>query len=58
MSATPASLAKKIIDRLVKEGLVRREDRTSLLAKFETGSLTSEDWRLALELALGKEAGE
>jgi lipopolysaccharide biosynthesis regulator YciM len=56
---TPSSqLAEKIMQRLTEEKLFRPEDQKKLLERIADGSIKQEDWRLAIELALGKEGGE
>lgn len=53
---TPSSqLAEKIMQRLAEEKLFRPEDQKKLLERIADGSIKQEDWRLAIELALGKE---
>ena len=55
---TPAiQLATKIIAHLIDEKLLTADDRKKLLAKLAEGKLKPEDWRLAIEMALGKEQG-
>lgn len=55
MDTPSAQLASKILERLINEKLLAPEDRAKLLSKLAEGKLKSEDWRLALELAQGKE---
>jgi hypothetical protein len=55
MDTPSGQLAAKIMDRLILEGILTPEDRAKLLSKLAGGQLQSEDWRLAVELALGKE---
>lgn len=53
---TPSSqLAEKIMQRLAEEKLFRPEDQKKLLERIADGSIKQEDWRLAIELSLGKE---
>lgn len=54
--ATPSlQLANKILDRLVNENLLAEDDRVKLGAKLADGTLKSEDWRLAIEIAQARE---
>jgi hypothetical protein len=43
-----------IIDRLVKEGLIRPNEREKLGAQLAEGTLKPEDWNLAIEVATSK----
>lgn len=53
---TPSSqLAEKIMQRLAEEKLFRPDDQKKLLERIADGSIKQEDWRLAIELSLGKE---
>lgn len=53
---TPSSqLAENIMQRLAEEKLFRPEDQKKLLERIADGSIKQEDWRLAIELSLGKE---
>lgn len=40
---------------MIEEKLLSQDDQAKLLSKLAGGKLTSEDWRLAIELAQGKE---
>lgn len=55
MDTPSEQLASKILDRLITQKLLTPDDRAKLLSKLAAGKLKSEDWRLALELAYGKE---
>ena len=55
MEKPSTQLAAKVLDRLLKEKLIRADDRAKLLPKLAEGKLNGEDWRLAVELSLGKE---
>jgi hypothetical protein len=49
---TPSEmLAKKILERLIKEKLLTEDSAKKLLPKFIEGKLHSEDWRLPIELS-------
>lgn len=53
---TPSErLASKIMDRLVESNLLAPDDRAKLLSKLAEGKVRAEDWRLAIELAPGRE---
>lgn len=56
MDTPSQALAAKITDRLVQEGLLSPNGAKRLKPKLAEGKLTSEDWRLAIELAGKKEA--
>jgi hypothetical protein len=50
--ATPSqALAAKIIERLVREGLITADAAKTLQPKLAEGALRPEDWRLAIEVA-------
>lgn len=55
MDTPSKQLASKIIERLVEEKLIRPGDRAKLLSKLAEGKISAEDWRLAVELAQGKD---
>ncbi|WP_316980116.1 hypothetical protein [Shumkonia mesophila] len=44
-------LAALIVDRLVKEGLLRAEKRDQLAAKIAAGTMKESDWNLDIDLA-------
>jgi hypothetical protein len=48
-------LAFLTFDRLVKAGLLRADRRHALISKMSAGTITSEDWRLEIELTEIKE---
>ncbi len=48
-------LADRILKRLIEEKIVSPEDHRKLLDKLATGTLTSDDWRLAVEIAAERE---
>lgn len=58
MDSPSMQLAVKVLDRLIEEKLLKVDDRKKLLQSLADGKLKSEDWRLAIELALGKERRE
>lgn len=52
------ALAKEVVDRLVKAGLLRTEKRDILVAKIASGDMKGEDWRLEIDLAQAKVANK
>jgi hypothetical protein len=50
MDTPSEKLARKIIDRLIREGLVTEQAGNKMLTKLAEGTLQAEDWRLPLEL--------
>ncbi len=49
---TPAqTLAAKITERLVREGLITADAAKAMTPKLADGKLRSEDWQLPVELA-------
>lgn len=53
---TPAqALARRIVERLIKENLISTDDASELLPKLADGKLRGEDWRLPIELNGAKE---
>jgi hypothetical protein len=54
----PASqLATLVVDRLIKDGLLRPEKRDQLIAKVAAGEMKDEDWNLEIDLS-SREAAE
>ncbi len=53
-----ATLAITIVDALLAESLIPGSKKKDLQAKLGTGRVTSQEWRLLLELALPKPDGE
>ena len=51
-------LATRVIDRLVEAGLVRPERRDHIWAKVAAGTIKGEDWRLEIDAASEKAAGQ
>ena len=45
------TLAEQIAERLTQVGLIRDTERDRFQKKLAEGTLKSEDWRLAIELA-------
>ena len=56
MSTPSHDLAKKILERLTSEKLVTDDDAKKLAAKLADGKVRPEDWRLAIEKAIEKDA--
>ncbi len=52
MSTPSERLAERIAERLVAEGLVRREDAPRLVPRIAAGEMQAEYWRIAVERAL------
>lgn len=54
---TPSQiLTGKIVQRLIDAKILREDDARVLAPKIAAGKLTQDDWRLAVEKALEKEA--
>ena len=52
---TPSDiLAKRITDRLVKEGLLTEAEGKKARSTIVSGKMRAEDWRLSIELATEK----
>lgn len=55
---TPSSqLAVFVVDRLIKDGLLRSEKRAELIAKVAVGEMKEMDWNLEIDLS-GQEVSE
>jgi hypothetical protein len=55
---TPSEiLAKRITDRLVKEGLLIEAVAEKARSTIASGKMRAEDWRLSIELAMEKKEG-
>ncbi len=52
MSSPSVVLAERIVRKLLAEQLVLSGDATRLQASLTDGTLTGQDWRLALDKAL------
>lgn len=46
-----AQLAARIVDRLIKSGVLRAEKRDALIAKIAAGTMSGPDWELEIDLA-------
>jgi len=59
ISGNPSQqLAALLVDRLIKEGLLRGEKRDQLAEKIASGKMREDDWRLEIDLAIEKAAKE
>jgi hypothetical protein len=56
MDTPSQNLAGKIVQRLVDAKILREDDARVLAPKMAAGKVTQDDWRLAVEKALEKEA--
>ncbi len=54
MDKPSETLAKRIVDRLVKESLFTEAAAKKALAAIASGKMSAEDWRLPIELATEK----
>ena len=54
MDTASEQLARKIVNRLIHEGLVTEQAGDKMLTKLADGTLQAEDWRLPLELGKSK----
>ena len=52
MESPSEKLAKRIVERLVEEGLVTSERGKRIQSKLPTGQVQSEDWRAEIELSV------
>jgi hypothetical protein len=52
MEAPSEQLTDKILEKLVSQRLILKEDALKLRAKFASGTLSPEDWRLPIEKAI------
>ncbi|MBC7986326.1 MAG: hypothetical protein H7X93_06600 [Sphingomonadaceae bacterium] len=51
-----AKLAALAVDRLIASGLLRADERDALIAKIGAGSMSGDDWKLEIDLAITKGA--
>jgi len=49
MSSPSEQLAVLVVERLVAEGLVTEGDAAKLTTRVVAGTMSAEDWRLAIE---------
>lgn len=52
------NLSNLVVNRLIEAGLVRADKRAALVAKIAAGTMSSEDWKLEIDLASPKEASQ
>ena len=51
-TASPsAQLSARVVDLLIKGGLLRPERKAVLVAEISSGAMKSADWRLEIELS-------
>ena len=55
MSTPSEKLAEKIVERLIQEKLLTKQEGKKILPKMAEGTLRPEDWRLPIELSAPKE---
>ena len=53
-----AKLAALAVERLIASGLLRANKRDAMIAKIAAGIMSSADWKLEIDLASAKEAGQ
>ena len=51
MSSPSETLAAKIIEKLIQEKLLSRQEARKILPKLADGKLRPEDWRLSIEIS-------
>ena len=51
MSSPSETLAAKIIEKLIEEKLLSRQEARKILPKLADGKLRQEDWRLSIEIS-------
>ncbi len=56
MNTPSEKLAERIIERLIHEKLLTKQEGKKILPKLAEGKLRAEDWRLPIELSAPKEA--
>ena len=57
-SVPSAKLAALTVDRLIQSGFLRAERRDALIADIAAGTMKGDDWKVEIELASAKAAGE
>ena len=55
MNTPSERLAERIIERLIQEKLLTKQEGKKILPKMAEGKLRSEDWRLPIELSAPRE---
>jgi len=51
MSSPSETLAAKIIEKLIQEKLLSKQEAKKILPKLADGKLRAEDWRLSIEIS-------
>lgn len=57
-SVPSAKLAALTVDRLIQSGFLRADRRDALIADIAAGTMKGDDWKVEIELASAKAAGE
>lgn len=57
-SVPSAKLAALTVDRLIESGFLRADRRDALIANVAAGTMKGDDWKVEIELASAKAAGE
>lgn len=57
-SVPSAKLAALTVDRLIQSGFLRADRRNALIADIAAGTMKGDDWKVEIELASAKAAGE
>ena len=52
MDTPSQTLAQRITERLVREGLLTEQNAKAIQTKLADGTLQEEDWRLPIEVAI------
>lgn len=56
---TPSErLARRVVARLIKENLLSKEQAGKLLPRLIDGTVTGEDWRLAVDMSAEDKASD
>jgi hypothetical protein len=50
-------LAEQVVDKLVKAGLIPKTKASEVLANVKSGSATSQDWKLWIDLGQAQAQG-
>ena len=56
MSSPSEKLAEKIIEKLIHEKLLSKQEAKKILPKLAEGKLRPEDWRLSIEISAPQKA--
>ena len=52
------NLSNLVVDRLIEAGFLRADKRDALVGKIAAGTMSSEDWKLEIDLASPKETSQ